>query len=260
MKLRAYAKVNLTLKVLGSRADGYHELSSLVAPISLYDEIELFDRDDSKVTTNLHFKDDLSVKAANVLKARFPEISSRGVDIKVTKSIPEGGGLGGGSADAAAVLRGLNKLWNLGKTPEELSELGALVGSDVPALILAQHYKRVVLMQGRGEKVELYERPLKLKTKNIILVNPKVRSVTREVFSNFKPDGKAKCNYLEDSAMQLYPKIAEAYSFLKSEKVFGVRMSGSGSTIFGFSEENISQKHNEYDIIYAQVLTDCPVV
>ena len=216
MTLKAYAKVNLTLKVLGRRADGYHDLSSLVAPISLCDEVELIERNDSNVTTNLPFKDDLCVKAANVLKERFPSVSSRGVDIKVVKHIPEGGGLGGGSADAAAVLRGLNELWNLGKSAEELSTIGSLVGSDVPALVLAQHYKRTVLMEGRGEKVELYPRPVRLKTKKIVLVNPKVKSVTRDVFANFKPSRKLKCNCLEESAMQLYPKIAEAFSLVGS--------------------------------------------
>ncbi|MBO5642943.1 MAG: 4-(cytidine 5'-diphospho)-2-C-methyl-D-erythritol kinase [Kiritimatiellae bacterium] len=260
MKILAYAKVNLTLDILGVREDGYHELSSIVLPIELNDTIEIIKRNDSLVTSNLGYKDDLCIKAYQALKSYKPSSLMSGVDINVDKKIPVGGGLGGGSADAAAVLRLLNQMFNLGCSPEELAQVAAFVGSDVPALVLAQHYRSAVLMRGRGELVECISRPSELPNKDVYLVNPRVHSSTKLVFQNYKNKPSFGPNKLENAAIDLYPKIGEALEFLKGAGAEMARMSGSGATVFGFANNLSIPNGVEYDIIRTKLLCDCPVV
>ena len=118
MKAEAFAKVNFTLEVFGKRPDGFHSLRSVVMPISLCDT--LYFEHAGEITCDSGFADDLCVRAAEVLRSGCG--CSRGVSIKAEKRIPVGGGLGGGSADAAATLVALNELWGLGRTREELAE------------------------------------------------------------------------------------------------------------------------------------------
>lgn len=227
-EVQAFAKINLTLEVYGKRPDGYHALRSLVLPISLADTLLLEPAD--TLSTDTGFADDLILKAARLLG------EGRGAAVKVAKRIPVGGGLGGGSADAAAALKGFNELWGLGKTLEELMAIGAQVGSDVPALI----YGKPCIMEGRGEVVKPL--PAKLaaefsKPLNLVLANPGVNSSTREVYANCTPrlDFSAEKEYntvpvndLEAPALRLYPQIGE----LKALMGPGAHMSGSGSTVF----------------------------
>lgn len=229
MTVKAYAKINLTLEVLGKRADGYHALRSLVQPISLADTLEIEEGVGLGITTDTGYgEDDLIVKAARLL-------GDRPLHIRVVKRIPTGGGLGGGSADAAAILLSLNKLWGLNRSPEELAEIGAKVGSDVPALVLAQHYRMPVLMEGRGEVVHLAPDAAS-PGRTVILVNPGVNALTPAVFKAFThstyPTPK---NDLESPAIALYPEIGEALEALRSAGVEDVAMSGSGATVFGFA-------------------------
>ena len=160
MTVEANAKVNFTLEVFGKRADGYHALRSVVMPISLSDTLDIDVTDDGSITSDTGYDDDLCVKAARVLRSQISDFRSQiGARIHVMKRIPAGGGLGGGSADAAAVLRALNELWKVGLSREELAEIGAQVGSDVPALVM----DGPVVMEGRGEKVQ----DLRLKTEDL---------------------------------------------------------------------------------------------
>jgi len=245
--ISAPAKVNFTLEVFGKRADGYHALRSVVVPISLADTLDVETTDDGSITSDTGFPDDLCIKAARVLANLQPSTfnlqPALGARICVTKRIPVGGGLGGGSADAAATLRALNELWQLGKTPEELAEIGAAVGSDVPALVLAQHYRCPVLMEGRGEKVtplSTYTSPL-----HLILANPGVPVSTAEVYRLCAPrtepaDGTV--NDLQEPAVRLCPAIGEALQALKVAGATDVRMSGSGSSVFGFVPDEPTAK------------------
>lgn len=241
MTLAAHAKVNLTLKITGVRPDGFHELESIVQPIGLHDEISIEPAADGVYRSDTGFPDDLCLKAARVL--------GRGVAIRVVKRIPVGGGLGGGSADAAAVLRGVNELYSLGYSPERLAELGAAVGSDVPALVLAQHYRGPVMMSGRGERVALIEpaecawagRPLAdWLDRELVLLNPGIHSSTPDVYRRFDELKSAAVDFsgfrndLEPAALALYPGIGEALSALRRAGLEEVMMSGSGSTVFGF--------------------------
>ena len=243
MKTEACAKVNLTLEVFGVRGDGYHALRSIVAPISLSDTIEIEPSDE--LSSDTGYPDDLILKAARALDP------SRVARFRVTKRIPAGGGLGGGSADAAAALVALNEMWDLGRTREELAEIGAAVGSDVPALVLGGP----VLMTGRGEFVERIECP----RLDLVLVNPGINTSTREVYARSAeraeggPSATDAClealesgeigliaetfaNDLEAAACAMHPEIAEAMSALRAEGALGVTMSGSGSSAFGIVE------------------------
>ena len=250
MKTEAYAKVNLTLEVFGVRGDGYHALRSIVAPISLSDTIEIEPAED--VSSDVPFADDLCLKAARVLRGE----SQVGAKIHVEKRIPAGGGLGGGSADAAAVLRSLNEMWGVGLSPEELADIGAQVGSDVPALVLAQHYRAPVVMEGRGEKVSVLQGSAPL---DLVLVNPGIHTSTKDVFALAGgrdangPSATEECakalesgdlgriafsfvNDLTLPACRLHPEIADLMSSLRGAGAAGVAMSGSGSSVFGLAE------------------------
>jgi len=271
VKVEANAKVNLTLEVYGKRPDGYHALRSFVAPISLADTLDIELTDDGSITSDTGFPDDLCVKAARALAnagVRRPEAGGRTVEpsdihpppstlhpsqgarIRVTKRIPVGGGLGGGSADAAATLRALNELWHLGKTPEELAEIGVAVGSDVPALVLAQHYHRIVLMEGRGEKVS-FPSFLIPHPPFLILSNPGISVSTAEVYRACAPrteptDGAV--NDLQGPALRLHPEIGDALAALKAAGAADVMMSGSGSSVFGFVPDEATAKRIARDL------------
>lgn len=257
MKVEANAKVNFTLEVFGRRTDGYHALRSVVMPISLSDTLDIEVSDDGEITSDAGYDDDLCVKAARVLRnVRMFESSSvrmLGARISVKKRIPAGGGLGGGSADAAAVLRALNELWGIGLSREALAEIGAQVGSDVPSLV----FNAPVVMEGRGEKIS----PLSTSTSSLhlVLVNPGVHSSTKEVYAacEGRPlDGEnltarmvealqagdlsriaaALMNDLQPPAVKQHPEIADALVSLKTAGVIGAMMSGSGSSVFGLVE------------------------
>lgn len=252
MTVEANAKVNLSLAVYGRRRDGYHELRSLVLPIELADDVVLEPSAGCVASSDSGFGDgDLAVRAACALDRAFPAAPGvrRGVRIHVEKRIPVGGGLGGGSADAAAVLRGLNELWGLGLPIEALAKIGAEVGSDVPALVLGQHFRAPVLMEGRGERVRLLAAgesgAVPAGDMWIVLANPGVSSSTAEVYARCTPrGGRAEgpldaaemfANDLMGPACALHPEIAAAISALARAGAADVMMSGSGSTVFGFA-------------------------
>ncbi len=164
--LKAFAKVNLVLEVLGKRGDGYHEIVSIMQTVDFYDLLELEPAGHIKLKFSLPGIPDYAnivFKAAQTLK----DVTGcdKGVAIGLEKRIPTGAGLGGGSSDAAAVLRGLNRLWQLGLTGEKLAAIGAGLGSDVPFFI----YGGTCQVEGRGERV----RPLPdLEQTWFVLYNP----------------------------------------------------------------------------------------
>lgn len=251
MKIEAYAKINLTLEVFAQRVDGFHALRSIVMPVSLADSIEIEPAD--SIASDSPYADDLCVKAAQRLAARLGRAA--GAYIRISKRIPAGGGLGGGSADAAATLCALNEMWHGGLDVGELCAVGAEVGSDVPALVLSRT-AGAVLMEGRGEVVSpLASEPLP--RYHVVLVNPGVFSATGEVFAavnsrvtndpsilyNMRQalaagDAQAVAeltvNDLQAPAVRLHPEIADAIAALHEAGAYRPAMSGSGSTVFGF--------------------------
>lgn len=241
MFLEAHAKINLTLDVLGARPDGYHDLRSVVVPVPLHDDVSLEVADDVRVEMpgDLPQERNLAWKAAQALRRAAG--CATGARIRIVKRIPAGAGLGGGSADAAAVLNGLNELWGLNLPADRLCEIGATVGSDVPALVLGGP----VLMEGRGERVApLADSPLKdfplPDMSRLVLRTPPVFVSTPRVFAEFRESDRGLGpNDLQPAACRLHPEILGALDALRAEGCSGVMMSGSGSSVFGFRTSTV---------------------
>ena len=180
---KAYAKINLTLEILGKRRDGYHNLASVMQTVDLFDNVTITQGEDIVVTCDddqITPEINLATKAANVLKQRTGV--TNGAHITIEKNIPVSAGLGGGSTDAAATLRGLNKLWKLGFSFDELTEIAADIGSDVPFLVRGG----TSLVQGRGEDVTPITAAkipkIMILTPEVTLENPTAK--TASVFSH----------------------------------------------------------------------------
>lgn len=258
MHLDAWAKVNLTLHVTGRRADGYHELDSLIVFAATGDTLEIAAADDLTLTLSgpgapslAPESDNLVLRAARALKDRF-EVRA-GAALQLVKRLPVAAGLGGGSADAAAALRGLNAHWKLGASTETLLEIAAGLGADVPVCL----YGRPCYVSGIGERIE----PAGALPKFwLVLVNPGVPLATPAVFaartgafsSPHRPAGalrdldslvtylRAGRNDLEPAARRLVPDIDRVLDALGAAAGCRLaRMSGSGATCFGlFGDED----------------------
>lgn len=184
MKVKAFAKINLGLKVLDKRADGYHDIETIFARVGLVDILELTLRKDNKiiVTTegvNIPTRQNLVWRSAWLLQKFSPR--QLGVNIFLQKNIPIQAGLGGGSSDAAMTLKALNKLWGLKLSITKLEKLALSLGSDVPFFLLPGTQRG----QGRGEILERIELPKRFPREAIIVV-PKVRVETSWAYSRIK--------------------------------------------------------------------------
>ncbi len=243
MQILAPAKINLSLRVVGKRADGFHEIETLLAPISLYDKIDIekqnrwidFICDDPALSTG---DDNLVVRAAKLFLERTK--IKGGVSIKLQKKIPHGAGLGGGSSDAAATLRALNELFETKLSREELLKVASEIGSDVPFFL----FESAALCKGRGEIVE----PTKLKTKlSVLLLKPSFGVPTAWAYSRWEEskeisdvsyapqslNGQTFVNDLERPVFEKFVFLAQLKSWLlKQSEVNAALMSGSGSTVF----------------------------
>ena len=239
MRVRAHAKINWTLEVLGKRPDGYHDLRSIVLPVALHDVIDLEPADGITCKTeglDVPQEKNLAYRAA--LALREATGCAQGVRISIEKHIPSGAGLGGGSSDAAAVLNALNVLWNLNLPCERLCEIAAGIGSDIPALVMGGP----VLMEGRGEIVHRIDAAIMRRlgiealpaADSIEVFCPGVFSSTPDVYREFKDtDCGLGPNDLQPAALRLYPEIAEALAYLEGKGLKRVTMSGSGSAVYG---------------------------
>jgi 4-diphosphocytidyl-2-C-methyl-D-erythritol kinase len=249
MQVLAPAKINLSLKILDRRADGFHEIETLIAPISLYDKIDIekqnrwidFSCDDQSL---LDGDENLVVRAAKIF---FEETKIKsGVSIRLQKKIPHGAGLGGGSSDAATTLVALNELFDMKLSRAELAGLGAKLGSDVPFFIFGS----AALCTGRGEIVT----PVTVNERlSILLLKPEfgVRSEwayqrwanSRELSGiDYRPQHFADANFVNDLERPVFEKfvfLAQLKMWLRKQSEVGVAlMSGSGSTVFAILREN----------------------
>jgi 4-diphosphocytidyl-2-C-methyl-D-erythritol kinase len=248
----APAKINLDLHVTGRRPDGYHELDSLTAFAAFGDRLVLHDHDRLELSVTGPFAGVLAVEPDNlVLRAarRLAALAGRdsAVRIVLDKWIPVAAGLGGGSADAAATLRGLNRLWRLGMAAADLAEPAAALGADVPVCLAS----RPARMRGIGERIEPWD---DLPTLPVLLVNPSLPLTTAAVFGGlgtisgeidraWPPPREAEAflawlaarhNDLEAPAQRILPPICAIHATLMAQKGCAVaRMSGSGATCFG---------------------------
>ena len=254
MEVKAWAKLNLTLDILRRRADGYHDLEMVMQAVSLHDTLTLTPGGEGlRVSTDLDYlPDDESNLAARAARRFFrarPELEV-GLDIAITKRIPVCAGLGGGSSDGAAVLRGLNELTGAGLSVTELAALGADVGSDVPFCVLGG----TALARGRGEQLT----PLPpLPPCHVVICKPPFPISTPELFGRVdcrriarRPDTAGVAAALEAGdlagvARRMYnvfedvlpPRKKAAVDQIKTELIaagaLGAIMSGSGPTVFG---------------------------
>ncbi|AEB61603.1 4-diphosphocytidyl-2-C-methyl-D-erythritol [Bacillus amyloliquefaciens XH7] len=249
---KAPAKINLSLDVTSKRPDGYHEVEMIMTTIDLADRIELTELPENVIRVASHNRfvpDDqrnLAYQAAKLLKERYQV--KKGVSIMITKVIPVAAGLAGGSSDAAATLRGLNRLWDLKLSVEELAELGAEIGSDVSFCV----YGGTALATGRGEKIRHISAPPHCW---VVLAKPTIGVSTAEVYRRLNlqqvrhPDVQAMIDAIEEKSFQkvcgqlgnvlesvtlnLHPEVAMIKNQMKRFGADAVLMSGSGPTVFG---------------------------
>jgi 4-diphosphocytidyl-2-C-methyl-D-erythritol kinase len=246
----APAKVNLFLEVLGKRPDGYHEIATLMVTAGLYDTLVLADDPAGAVSLTISRPDlsagpdNLVVRAARLLKEHTG--GKRGCRIRLVKRIPMAAGLAGGSTDAAATLLGLNRLWRLGLSNDELARLSAALGSDIPFFV----HGPAAWCTGRGEKVTPVPTAARL---DLVLVCPAFGMPTARVYGRVAvPDepvsgdairqalaagdvgavGRLLFNRLQPAAEALDPRIAEYSRRLAELAPAGRLMSGSGSSLF----------------------------
>lgn len=237
LELKANAKINWTLEVLGVRADGYHDIRSVVLPVSLHDDVIISPA--PEVTCDMDMQgvrqeENLAYRAAIALREATG--CPKGARIEIRKRIPVGAGLGGGSADAAAVLNGLNRLWELGLSRQVLCGIAAQVGSDVPALA----FGGAVLAEGRGEIVRPLSPEMAAEFKvpanmdDIVVHVPDITVSTAAVYREFRPEDRGHGpNDLQPAAIRLHPGIAAALAHLERRGLHRVTMSGSGSAVYG---------------------------
>lgn len=258
--MKAPAKLNLGLRVLGRRDDGYHLLQSLVVFLDLADEVEIVPALRWQVALTGPFsrqlagEENIVLRAGRKLAERAMADAANCADlaaaISLTKNIPVAAGLGGGSADAAAVLRGLNDMWQLGLAAQELQELATPLGADIPMCLAGV----AAMIGGGGEKIS----PLALPPLHLLIVNPGIPVATKDVFARLRPpyaeelpapaaiaDAAAVAlfardlgNSLAGPAIELCPTIAAVLDDIDAlENCRLAQMSGSGASCFGLFDD-----------------------
>ena len=264
MQLKAMAKINLGLDVLRRRADGYHEVRMVMQTVHIFDQLQLEKRREEGifVRTNLYYlpenENNLVYKAAKILREEFQ--LTGGIAIYLKKYIPVAAGMAGGSSDAAAVLFGMNRMYDLGLSMEELMERGVKIGADVPYCIM----RGTALAEGIGEILS----PLPpMPPCTILVAKPGIGVSTRFVFENLKAnelenhpniDGMvdalgshdlralAGCmdpgNVLETVTIPAYPVIQKLKNIMMDCGALTALMSGSGPTVFGIFESRQAAK------------------
>jgi len=229
----APAKLNLFLHVLGRRTDGYHELQTVFRLIDRADRVGVAPRADGEIRySGIFGSENLCVRAAQLLKAETG--ARQGCDLQLEKTIPVGGGLGGGSSDAATVLLVLNRLWKTGLKRKELIDFAARLGADVPVFVLGKN----ALGEGIGERLT----PIDLQPAWYLVLVPQVSVSTKETFASaLTPKGKPLKippffpgqgqNDLEAVVTARYPEVAAQLAWLRQHRP-QARMTGSGACVF----------------------------
>ena len=226
ISVKALAKVNLGLDVVRKREDGYHEVRMIMQTIHLFDRLEIMRNQSGRITmsTNLAFlptnENNLVYKAAALLKEEF-DIGD-GIDVKLHKHIPVAAGMAGGSTDAAAVLYGMNRIFDLGLSKEDLMTRGVKLGADVPYCIM----RGTALAEGIGEKLSALPPMVKCP---VLIAKPQIGVSTKFLEQIAGHMG----NVLETVTIPNYPVIAEIKDHMMEHGAVHAMMSGSGPTVFG---------------------------
>jgi 4-diphosphocytidyl-2-C-methyl-D-erythritol kinase len=271
----APAKLNLFLHILGRRPDGYHELQTCFQFVDLCDEITIKVRTDGLIRraveiSGLPAEADLCIRAAKALQAASG--SALGADISLAKRIPVGGGLGGGSSDAATCLIALNQLWGIHWSPEKLAAIGLKLGADVPVFV----HGRVAWAEGVGERLTPLHPPQAPTEANYLILKPNVFVSTAAVFQdpeltrNSAPitihgflasGGRNDCLGV---VRRRYPEVAHALDWLS---VYGsARLTGTGACVFlaceneDLAKEIMRKVPPEFECFLARGLNDSPLL
>jgi len=254
LHLNAYAKINLTLDVLGDRADGYHDIETVLHTVELHDSIILRE-DGTGITIRCASPDvppdtqNIVYRTAQLLKETFH--IPKGVEVELTKCIPIASGLGGGSSDAAVTLLGLAQMWKLRLSERQLVDLASKIGSDVPFFLAGG----AALAMGRGERIRSL-RPLP--TTWVVLARPEIQVSTEWAYGvlnheavHRRPDtralvraieaedagavGRLMCNVFEDVVTAHYPAIGAVAERMRAHAPLGVSLSGTGPVVFALA-------------------------
>lgn len=253
IRLKARAKINLGLDVLGKREDGYHEVRMIMQTIGIYDRIIInkIPEDEIRIVSNLSFlpvnENNLIYKAAKLLKDKYN--FAGGVEVNLNKFIPVAAGMAGGSTDAASTLFGINKLFDLGLSTKTMMELGVGIGADVPYCVM----RGTALAEGIGEKLT---RLKSVPHMWIVIAKPSINVSTKLVYENLDMGGVSTHpdidgiisaineqnieqialrmgNVLETVTIPLYPVIQDIKNDMITHGAYNAMMSGSGPTVFG---------------------------
>ena len=276
IELKSRAKINLSIDVLGKRKDGYHLVEMIMQTIDLYDIIKIKELEYNEIIIKSNSSDiplnenNIVYKAAKLIKDTLN--INKGVEIFIDKYIPIAAGMAGGSSNAAAVLVGLNKLWNLDLSEEELKSLGFKLGADVPFCIVG----RAALAQGVGEELT-YIKGLS-EDVSILVCKPELFVSTKDVYEgldldnlNHRPDNNLLINCLKNNDIEglssnmvnvletvtskMHKEINDIEKIMNENKALGSMMSGSGPTVFGIykNKEDALQCKRELLKKYKQV-------
>ncbi|HEY6951219.1 MAG TPA: 4-(cytidine 5'-diphospho)-2-C-methyl-D-erythritol kinase [Bacteroidota bacterium] len=259
MNVRAYAKINIGLRILGERPDGYHDIETTFRQIDLYDKLVLEPSATVTLTTSSASvpsdSRNLCVQAAELFRERTG--CSDGIAIRLDKRIPVGAGLGGGSSDAAAILVSLNSLWNTGLSSDELESMASQLGSDVPFFIRGG----TAVGTSRGEVLEHFELDIPFW---IVTVTPPIHVSTAWAYSNVHArktingerlrsvietsvtdPGEIQVlvlNDFEELVYRTYPEIHRLKERIQSGGAVFAQLSGSGSSVYGFFREELAAR------------------
>ena len=253
LRLRAYGKINLGLDVTGIREDGYHEVRMIMQTVRLYDSIELYrsQKPGIRLETNLYYlpvnEQNLAYKAAKLLMDEFH--IQEGLKMQLRKFIPVAAGMAGGSADAAAVLFGVNRMFGLGLSREELMKRGVTLGADIPYCLL----RGTALSEGIGEQLT----PLPpMPQCQVLIAKPGISVSTKTVYRALDemelkpeqhPDIDGMIRSLELVTGRRYPVIGHLEETMMEKGAVNAMMSGSGPTVFGlFTNPRAAQEAYEY--------------
>ena len=273
LKEKAYAKINLALDVIGKRHDGYHDLEMVMISVDLYDDLTFNVLNDDEIVITCNHPDvptderNLVHRAIRLMKEMH--YIQEGVSVHIEKRIPVSAGLAGGSSNAAASIRAINRLFDLNLSLDEMYRIGEMIGSDVPFCV----YGNIAFVTGRGEKIE----PLpSIDPVWVVLVHPNIPVSTKEIFSNVSIDSlhhpsvrKVRQaiidhhydgmihhmgNALEQVTFLLYPGVKRLKEHIQSLKPDVTLMSGSGPTLFALTQSKDLAIHIQRQL--EEVLTE----
>lgn len=269
VEINAHAKINLALDVISRREDGYHELRMIMQQIELHDVLYIEEIEAGNISISCS-NPNIPVDASNLVYKSWKLMSNlykgdNGIRIHIDKHIPAAAGLAGGSADAAAVLKGLNVLWNMGLTNQELMDIAVNIGADVPYCIMG----KTALAEGIGEKLTAIQ---KMKETHILLARPPIDVSTAQIYKSLDLDNikthpdierlikyirnnyqrelaSNMVNVLETVTVKKYPIIEKIKLEMMRFGALGSMMSGSGPSVFGIFDdyENMSRCKNDLE-------------